>query len=137
MLKAQEQLGETELNQGATLPCLGKGGKKGDIYRLGVIILSLALGKIVCEHVINIPTHLSASLRDFISKCLDSDERARWSAEQLSQHDFIKIPPVCKPTIKELALFQDNDKCEYNHTEKLKDTGKRRIAFCVFFWQVT
>lgn len=31
-------------------------------------------------------------MRDFISKCLIDDERMRWSAEQLQQHSFIKIP---------------------------------------------
>lgn len=31
-------------------------------------------------------------LKDFISKCLISDERMRWSAEQLQQHSFIKTP---------------------------------------------
>lgn len=31
-------------------------------------------------------------MRDFISKCLIDDERTRWSAEQLQQHGFIRIP---------------------------------------------
>lgn len=33
-------------------------------------------------------------LQDFLSKCLISDERKRWSAEQLLHHSFIKTPLI-------------------------------------------
>lgn len=39
-----------------------------------------------------LPDYLQADLRDFLSKCLINDERIRWSAEQLQQHCFIRVP---------------------------------------------
>lgn len=32
-----------------SLPTIGKGGKKGDIFRLGIILLSLAQGKLTTD----------------------------------------------------------------------------------------
>ncbi|XP_063976876.1 eIF-2-alpha kinase GCN2 isoform X2 [Diachasmimorpha longicaudata] len=72
----------------------GRGGKKLDIYRFGIILLSLFRGTIISEKeqtnewAMNLPPEL----RDFLSKCLNNNERSRWSAEQLQQHSFIRIP---------------------------------------------
>ena len=108
--KAQEQMGEATHQSQVVLPCLGKGGKKGDIYRLGVILLSLALGRLICEHVTSIPTHLSAAFQDFVSRCLDADERSRWSAQQLLEHHFIKMAPATRvaPARDTTALQQEH-----------------------------
>lgn len=64
-------------------------GKPGDIYSLGMLILSLALGKIITGDVKEIPTSLPSELRDFLSNCLKTDERNRMSASQLLTHSFI------------------------------------------------
>jgi translation initiation factor 2-alpha kinase 4 len=58
-----------------------RGGKKVDIYRLGVVALSLAQGEIV--HDVYIPKSLPADFANFLKRCLDKDERERWSADQV------------------------------------------------------
>ncbi|XP_015183399.1 PREDICTED: eukaryotic translation initiation factor 2-alpha kinase 4 isoform X2 [Polistes dominula] len=70
----------------------GRGGKKADIYRFGILMLSLLKGTIVSGKDIDLTIILQPHLKDFISKCLASDERMRWSVEQLLQHSFIKTP---------------------------------------------
>ncbi|XP_023718266.1 eIF-2-alpha kinase GCN2 isoform X3 [Cryptotermes secundus] len=73
-------------------PSLGRGGKKADIYRFGILMLSLISGCIIHDTVPEIPPTLQPELRDFLSKCLLKDERQRWSAEQLLEHQFLKSP---------------------------------------------
>ncbi|XP_011337588.1 eIF-2-alpha kinase GCN2 isoform X2 [Ooceraea biroi] len=70
----------------------GRGGKKADIYRYGILLLSLLKGTIISGEELDLTVISQLHLRDFISKCLIDDERTRWSAEQLQQHSFIKIP---------------------------------------------
>lgn len=70
----------------------GRGGKKADIYRYGILLLSLLRGAITSGEEIDLTVIPQLHLRDFISKCLIDDERMRWSAEQLQQHGFIRIP---------------------------------------------
>ncbi|XP_031785554.1 eIF-2-alpha kinase GCN2 [Nasonia vitripennis] len=70
----------------------GRGGKKADIYRFGILLLSLVKGSIVSEKEIEVDSSLQPDLRDFVNKCLVTNERARWSAEQLLQHCFIRAP---------------------------------------------
>ena len=79
-----------------TLPCVGKGGKKCDVYRLGVVLLSLAQGSVAEDHPTDLPAQLPSSLRDFLEKCLHPDERSRWTAEQLLQHSFVTSPPLTR-----------------------------------------
>ncbi|XP_076234696.1 eukaryotic translation initiation factor 2 alpha kinase Gcn2 [Calliopsis andreniformis] len=70
----------------------GRSGKKADIYRFGVLMFSLLNGEIVPSEKID-PTIINQpDLQDFLLMCLISDERKRWSAEQLLQHTFIKAP---------------------------------------------
>jgi len=69
---------------------LGRGGKKSDVYRFGILVLSLALGNIVQDQIPSIPASLPLLLQDFIRKCLNRDEKERWSADMLLEHDFIK-----------------------------------------------
>lgn len=97
----------------------GRSGKKADIYRYGILLLSLLKGSIISGDEIDLTVisqvdfpraarmffssndrharpklynFFQLHLRDFISKCLIDDERTRWSAEQLQQHGFIRIP---------------------------------------------
>ena len=55
----------------------GRRGKKADVWRLGAIALSLTQGLLVQEHHPSIPTSLPSSLQDFLTHCLDRDERNR------------------------------------------------------------
>ena len=67
---------------------MGRSGKKQDVYRLGLLLLSLAQGSVVLEMV---PDIASADFTqkfpllfcDFLMRCLDQDERSRWSVKQL------------------------------------------------------
>lgn len=49
-------------------PSLGRGGKKADIYRFGILMLSLIRGCIIHDTVPEIPSNLQPDLRDFLSK---------------------------------------------------------------------
>jgi hypothetical protein len=49
-------------------PSLGRGGKKADIYRFGIMMLSLIKGCIIHDIVPEIPPTLQPELRDFLSK---------------------------------------------------------------------
>ena len=70
---------------------IGRGGKKADVYRLGLLALSLALGDIVQEPV-TIPSKMfPPEFRDFLRRCLDKDERERWSSKELLEHKVKKI----------------------------------------------
>ncbi|GFX96444.1 eIF-2-alpha kinase GCN2 [Trichonephila clavipes] len=85
-------------------PTIGKGGKKGDIYRLGVLLLSFVnpSGKTA---VVTIPEDLNPTFKDFLQKCLLHDEHERWSAEQLLAHPFLAYVS----TIDMLPKEDDND----------------------------
>lgn len=88
----------------------GRGGKKADIYRYGILLLSLLKGTIISGEEIDLTVIPQLHLRDFISKCLIDDERMRWSAEQLQQHGFIRIPLErgLSPTIPNHDEKEDN-----------------------------
>jgi hypothetical protein len=49
-------------------PSLGRGGKKAEIYRFGILMLSLIRGCIIHDVVPEIPSNLQPDLRDFLSK---------------------------------------------------------------------
>ncbi len=67
---------------------VGRGGKKLDVYRFGLLMLSLAKGEIVSDP--SIPKRLNSVLCDFLKKCLCRDEKDRWSASQLLEHRWLK-----------------------------------------------
>ncbi|KAJ1078985.1 hypothetical protein CapIbe_009233 [Capra ibex] len=73
-----------------------KTGKKGDIWRLGLLLLSLSQGQECEEYPVTIPSDLPADFQDFLKKCVCLDDKERWSPQQLLKHSFInpqsKIP---------------------------------------------
>ena len=83
-------------------PSLGRGGKKSDIFRLGLVLVSLVSGQRVQEQLPNLHTLLvaagggggglllPASLQDFLGRCLGREERERWTAAQLLEHPFLR-----------------------------------------------
>ena len=93
---------------------VGRGGKKVDIYRLGVLVLSFHLGEIVHDPV-TIPKSLSQDFADFLRKCLVKDERDRWSADQLLEHAWIKH------RVEHLPSPMQNNIAEEDHESKAGD----------------
>ena len=90
--KIREVCEETnQLNVEDVFPqSLGRGGKKSDVYRFGILVLSFSLGYITQDRIPSIPVSLPILLQDFIRKCLNRDEKERWSADMLLEHGFIK-----------------------------------------------
>ncbi|XP_033000891.1 eIF-2-alpha kinase GCN2 isoform X1 [Lacerta agilis] len=71
-----------------------KPGKKGDVWRLGLMLLSLSQGQITKEYPVTIPNDLPADFQDFLKKCVCLEDKERWSPQQLLQHSFINPPQV-------------------------------------------
>ncbi|XP_040575688.1 eIF-2-alpha kinase GCN2 [Lepeophtheirus salmonis] len=85
------EVGGPSITDAAKFPCaIGRGGKKVDIYRFGILALSLSNGFIVQDAVPSIPKSLGSEFVDFLRKCFMKDERNRWTAAQLLEHTFLK-----------------------------------------------
>uniref|UniRef100_A0A8C6VKJ1 eIF-2-alpha kinase GCN2 n=1 Tax=Naja naja TaxID=35670 RepID=A0A8C6VKJ1_NAJNA len=82
-----------------TLP--NKPGKKGDIWRLGLMLLALSQGWLTREYPITIPSDLPDDFQDFLKKCVCLEDKERWSPQQLLQHSFINPPLVKAPILEE------------------------------------
>ncbi|KFQ29222.1 Eukaryotic translation initiation factor 2-alpha kinase 4, partial [Merops nubicus] len=78
-----------------------KPGKKGDIWSLGLLLLSLSQGQITKEYPVAVPTSLPADFQDFLEKCVCLEDKGRWTPQQLLQHSFINIPRMKIPTADE------------------------------------
>ncbi|XP_053138825.1 eIF-2-alpha kinase GCN2 [Hemicordylus capensis] len=78
-----------------------KPGKKGDVWRLGLILLSLSQGQITKEYPVTIPNDLPADFQDFLRKCVCLEDKERWSPQQLLQHSFINPPQMKLPVMEE------------------------------------
>ncbi|XP_012285402.1 eIF-2-alpha kinase GCN2 [Orussus abietinus] len=96
-----------------------RGGKKMDIYKFGVLLLSLIKGTNVSEQNLDLGAIQQPDLRDFLSKCLVDDERMRWSAEQLQQHFFIRTPLECG--VSPPRLNHDMEQCISEPEEPASD----------------
>ncbi|XP_004422047.1 PREDICTED: eukaryotic translation initiation factor 2-alpha kinase 4 [Ceratotherium simum simum] len=70
-----------------------KTGKKGDVWRLGLLLLSLSQGQECGEYPVTIPNDLPADFQDFLKKCVCLDDKERWSPQQLLKHSFINPQP--------------------------------------------
>nr|DBA14331.1 TPA: hypothetical protein GDO54_005319 [Pyxicephalus adspersus] len=75
-----------------------KAGKKGDIWKLGLLLLSLSQGKLVREYPVKVPKELPADFQDFLKNCVCLEDKERWSTQQLLDHSFINPPPQCSLT---------------------------------------
>lgn len=115
---------------------IGRGGKKVDVFRLGLLVLSLALGEIVSDA--SIPTRLfSADFCDFLKRCLNKNEHDRWSTAQLLDHPWIKQrierTPLKTP-MKQNALQARNETKKLNETldsnsEQDQENEEGSVAF--------
>ncbi|XP_057337358.1 eIF-2-alpha kinase GCN2-like [Microplitis mediator] len=70
----------------------GRGKKEIDIYKFGILLLTLLKVKKISDNEADWGLNIPSTLKDFLSKCLNSNERLRWSAKQLQQHGFIRTP---------------------------------------------
>ncbi|CAM4576104.1 unnamed protein product [Lepidochelys olivacea] len=78
-----------------------KPGKKGDVWRLGLLLLSLSQGHVTKEYPVTIPNDLPADFEDFLKKCVCLEDKERWSPQQLLQHSFINPPQMKIPVVEE------------------------------------
>ncbi|XP_067895792.1 eIF-2-alpha kinase GCN2 isoform X2 [Heterodontus francisci] len=74
-----------------------KSGKKGDVWRLGLLLLALSQGQVVKEYPITVPSNLPSNFQDFLNKCVCLEDKVRWSPQQLLEHSFVKPPVVRAP----------------------------------------
>ncbi|NXG12661.1 E2AK4 kinase, partial [Sakesphorus luctuosus] len=78
-----------------------KPGKKGDVWRLGLLLLSLSQGQEAKEFPVAVPTSLPPDFQDFLGKCVCLEDKERWTPQQLLQHSFINIPRLKVPVAEE------------------------------------
>ncbi|KAK7904976.1 hypothetical protein WMY93_017583 [Mugilogobius chulae] len=69
-----------------------KTGKKGDVWNLGLMLLSLSQGKEVTDYPVTVPSSLPTDFQDFLQKCLCLNDGERWTPQQLLEHSFLKPP---------------------------------------------
>uniref|UniRef100_A0A7M4FRA4 eIF-2-alpha kinase GCN2 n=1 Tax=Crocodylus porosus TaxID=8502 RepID=A0A7M4FRA4_CROPO len=80
-----------------------KSGKKGDVWHLGLLLLSLSQGQVSREYPITVPNDLPADFQDFLQKCVCLEDKKRWSPQQLLQHSFIYSSQMKIPVAEENA----------------------------------
>ncbi|XP_029421090.1 mitogen-activated protein kinase kinase kinase 4 isoform X2 [Nannospalax galili] len=81
-------------------------GRAADIWSLGCVVIEMVTGKrpwheyehnfqimykVGMGHKPPIPERLSPEGKDFLSRCLESDPKRRWTASQLLDHSFVKV----------------------------------------------
>uniref|UniRef100_A0A8C9DQN0 Mitogen-activated protein kinase kinase kinase 4 n=1 Tax=Prolemur simus TaxID=1328070 RepID=A0A8C9DQN0_PROSS len=81
-------------------------GRAADIWSLGCVVIEMVTGKrpwheyehnfqimykVGMGHKPPIPERLSPEGKDFLSHCLESDPKMRWTASQLLDHSFVKV----------------------------------------------
>ncbi|MBZ3881618.1 Mitogen-activated protein kinase kinase kinase 4 [Sciurus carolinensis] len=81
-------------------------GRAADIWSLGCVVIEMVTGKrpwheyehnfqimykVGMGHKPPIPDRLSPEGKDFLSHCLESDPKMRWTASQLLDHSFVKV----------------------------------------------
>ncbi|KAL4238496.1 Eukaryotic translation initiation factor 2 alpha kinase 4 [Mactra antiquata] len=91
-----------------------RGGKKGDVFQLGILLLSLSQGTFIDDMIPTVPHSLPPVFQDFLAKCLLRDDKLRWSCSQLLDHQFVKEPiPLM------INFNQDTDNKKAKEKEKL------------------
>ncbi|XP_074044083.1 mitogen-activated protein kinase kinase kinase 4 isoform X7 [Macrotis lagotis] len=81
-------------------------GRAADIWSLGCVVIEMVTGKrpwheyehnfqimykVGMGHKPPIPERISPEGKDFLSHCLESDPKMRWTASQLLDHSFVKV----------------------------------------------
>ncbi|XP_031807936.1 eIF-2-alpha kinase GCN2 isoform X2 [Sarcophilus harrisii] len=91
-----------------------KTGKKGDVWSLGLLLLSLSQGQESKKYPVTVPSDLPADFQDFLKKCVCLDDKERWSPQQLLKHEFINPPQLKVPLIEESP--EDSGGLDYAET---------------------
>ncbi|KAG5896432.1 hypothetical protein JTB14_022511 [Gonioctena quinquepunctata] len=65
-------------------------GKKTDIFKFGLLMLSLLRGYSISENEFDIPSSIQPDLYDFLTRCLAKEESDRHTAAQLLGHSFFR-----------------------------------------------
>ncbi|KAM9315716.1 mitogen-activated protein kinase kinase kinase 4 [Gastrophryne carolinensis] len=81
-------------------------GRAADIWSLGCVLIEMVTGKrpwhefehnfqimykVGMGHKPPIPDRISPEGKDFLSHCMESDPKKRWTASQLLDHPFVKV----------------------------------------------
>ncbi|KAJ7342173.1 hypothetical protein JRQ81_009396 [Phrynocephalus forsythii] len=81
-------------------------GRAADIWSLGCVVIEMVTGKrpwhefehnfqimyrVGMGHKPPIPDRISPEGKDYLSHCLESDPKMRWTASQLLDHPFVKV----------------------------------------------
>uniref|UniRef100_A0A8C5PNR2 Mitogen-activated protein kinase kinase kinase 4 n=1 Tax=Leptobrachium leishanense TaxID=445787 RepID=A0A8C5PNR2_9ANUR len=81
-------------------------GRAADIWSLGCVVIEMVTGKrpwheyehnfqimykVGMGHKPPIPDRISPEGKDYLSHCLESDPKKRWTASQLLDHPFVKV----------------------------------------------
>ncbi|CAG7836539.1 unnamed protein product, partial [Allacma fusca] len=113
-------------------PSIGRGAKKGDIYRFGILILSLLKGQHVVQNPPDIPSSLPPELQDFLKKCLTTNEHSRWTATQLLEHTFLKMQLQKGPSLRCIRENRSHDDVDKNREDQDKeiDTKSFILPLC-------
>uniref|UniRef100_A0A6P7FHC6 non-specific serine/threonine protein kinase n=1 Tax=Diabrotica virgifera virgifera TaxID=50390 RepID=A0A6P7FHC6_DIAVI len=68
--------------------------KKTDIFKFGLLVLSLLQGFSCTEESMEIPNTFPSDVYDFLTRCLAKEESDRFTASQLLNHSFFNRPIV-------------------------------------------
>ncbi|XP_050510024.1 eIF-2-alpha kinase GCN2 isoform X1 [Diabrotica virgifera virgifera] len=68
--------------------------KKTDIFKFGLLVLSLLRGFSCTEESMEIPNTFPSDVYDFLTRCLAKEESDRFTASQLLNHSFFNRPIV-------------------------------------------
>ncbi|KAF5298737.1 hypothetical protein FQR65_LT09606 [Abscondita terminalis] len=66
--------------------------KKTDIYQFGTLLISFICGTTNSEDTTKIPSSIQNDLHDFLTRCMAKEEKERFTAAQLLNHPFLKVP---------------------------------------------
>ncbi|XP_071832965.1 eIF-2-alpha kinase GCN2-like isoform X2 [Apostichopus japonicus] len=94
-----------------------RGGKKGDVLKYGLILLGVLKEDPDVQMPCEIPQDLPPELKDFLERCLDTDERNRASVNVLEEHPFVK-----------LGLAMDTCLMSAENKEQNGDSPSREVA---------
>ncbi|CAG0925892.1 unnamed protein product, partial [Notodromas monacha] len=89
-------------------PYVGRSGKKADVHRVGVVLLSLRMGRIVSATFPAFPEDLNPDFRHFLDMCMKKDEKSRWTASELLEHPFLKSPSALPSLVSLVSRAGDS-----------------------------
>lgn len=103
-------------------PSIGaKNLKKFDVWKLGVLLTSLAKGCRQGEDA-KVPSGVPPDFQDFLRHCLTTSEQERWNVDQLQGHKFITQTIIRKSiTASRVSTESDEDGSKNEPSSELDD----------------